>query len=124
MPHRTHRRHERGEGRIKLLLALAVIAAAVYVALQFIPVYMHSLQMQDATQEVVRQAALQNLREPDVRARLHEKATEFSLPSDVKIDVARNGKKVSAHVTYTQTITLPFYTYRWPFDFRKEETGF
>jgi hypothetical protein len=124
MPVRNYYRRERGEGRLKALVALAVIAAVAYVAMQFVPVYMRSIQMEDETQAIVRQAALSNLREADVKARLVEKAVEYNLPDNVKIEVTRNGKKVMAHVAYIQPVTLPYYTYNWAFNFRKEESGF
>ena len=124
MSNRNNRRNERGEGRVKFLFSLAVIAAIVYFSMQVIPVYLHYQQMQDATQEIVRIAALQNLRDADIHARLVERATEYNLPDNVKIEVTRNGKKVSARVAYAQVITLPYYSYTWPFDFRKEESGF
>jgi hypothetical protein len=124
MLNRNHRHQERGEGRVKLLLTLALLAAAAYLGMQFIPIYMRSLQMQDETEKIVRLAAFQNLRDADVRARLEEKAIEYQLPDNKRIEVICQGKKVTARVAYTHTIALPFYTYTWPFEFRKEESRF
>jgi len=124
MPNLYYRSKERGEGRLKFLITLAIIAGAVYIAMQFLPVYLHYIQMQDSTKEIVRQAALQNLSDNDVHARLVQKAVEYSLPDDVKIQISRNGKKVVAQIAYTQVVQLPGYTYYWPFRIREEETGF
>jgi hypothetical protein len=122
----NHNYHqERGEGRIKFLLTLLVLAAFVYVTLQFVPVYWRSIQMQDATETLVKQAALRpDMRETDLRAQLEQKADEFNLPDNKRIELTRNGKKVMARVIYTHDIVLPFYTYKWSFDFRKEDAGF
>src|ERR1051326_1762757 len=122
MSDRNHYHHERGEGRIKLLLTLLVLAVIAYVAAQFIPAYWRSMQMQDATQSIVTQAVVQNLPDNDVYARLEEKAMEFHLPETKKIKLMHNGKKIIVRVSYTHDITLPFYTYPWTFDFRKEDT--
>ena len=115
---------ERGAGRIKFLLTLLVSAVIVYVAMQFVPVYWRAIQMQDATQEIVSQAVVQNLRDNDVRARLEAKAGEFSLPGNKKIELMHNGKRMIVRVSYTHDIVLPFYTYPWTFDFRKEDTAY
>lgn len=124
MPDHNYYHQERGEGRIRFLLTLLVIAVTAYVGVQFIPVYWRAIQMQDATQEIVSQAVVQNLRDNDVRARLEEKAGEFNLPDNKKIELLRNGKKMIVRVSYTRDIVLPFYTYPWKFDFRKEDTAY
>ena len=115
---------ERGTGRIRALLTLLVLAAIAYFGMQVIPVYWRAIQMQDATQTIVTQAVSQNLRDNDVRARLEEKAGEFSLPDNKKIELMHNGKKMIVRVSYTHDIVLPFYTYPWTFDFRKEDTAY
>ncbi len=124
MPDHNYYHPERGEGRIKFLLTLLIIVVIAYVSMQFIPVYWRAIQMQDATQEIVSQAVVQNLRDNDVRARLEAKAGEFNLPDNKKIDLTHNGKKMIVHVSYTRDIIMPFYTYPWTFDFRKEDTAY
>ena len=124
MSDQNYYHRERGEGRIKFLLTLLVLALLAYVAMQFVPAYWRSMQMQDATQTIVTQAVVQNLRDNDVRARLEEKAIELSLPDNKKIELMHNGKRMIVHVRYTHDITLPFYTYPWTFDFRKEDTAY
>jgi len=124
MPDHNYYHPERGEGRIKFLLTLLVLVLCAYVGFQFIPVYWRAMQMQDATQTIVTQAVVQNLRDNDVRARLEEKAMEFSLPDNKKIELMHNGKKMIVRVSYTHDITLPFYSYPWMFDFRKEDTSY
>ncbi len=124
MSSRNYRNTERGEGRLKFLLTLAVLALIIYAAMQFIPAYAYNLQMEDAARQIITQAALQNMREGEVRIRLVEKAIQYQLPDDTKIELARNGKRVSARITYTKLIRLPYYTYYWPFEIRVQETGF
>ena len=124
MPDRSYYHPQRGEGRIKFLLTMLVIVVIIYIAMQFIPVYWRSIQMQDETQKIVSQAALRSLGDSDVRAQLEAKANELNLPDNKRFQLSRNGKKVMVRVTYIQTIPLPFYTFKWSFDFHKEDTGF
>ncbi|MFN7949941.1 MAG: hypothetical protein U0Z53_31630 [Blastocatellia bacterium] len=115
---------ERGEGRLGFLVTLLVLAAVGYFVSQSVPHYIHKVQMQDETTEIVRIAAVQNLSESEVRNRLNKKVAEYSLPPNARIEVKRNGKQVNARISYTQNISLPFYTYVWPVDIQAQETGF
>ena len=103
---------ERGEGRIKFLFTLFLLAVIAYVGAQFVPAYWRSVQMQDATQSIVTQAVVQNLRDNDVRARLEEKAMEYHLPDNKRIELMHNGKRMIVQVSYTHDISLPFYIYQ------------
>lgn len=124
MPERKYSRVERGEGKLGLLFTLFMLASIGYFISQSAPHLIHKVQMEDATTEIVRIAALQKMSEADVRQRLQTKAFELSIPRDARIEVKRNGKQISAKVTYTQNIALPFYTYNWPISFQAQETGF
>ncbi|HWQ32911.1 MAG TPA: hypothetical protein VNQ79_08650 [Blastocatellia bacterium] len=124
MPDRKISRCERGEGRLGFLFTLLILAAGGYFVSQSAPHYIHKVQMQDATTEIVRIAAMQNLSESDVRSRLSAKVHELDLPRDTKIEVKRSGKLVNASVSYTQNITLPFYTCVWPVSIQAQESGF
>jgi len=121
---RNNRSRERGEGRLGFLFALFVVVAIGYFIAQSAPLYIHKVQFQDEVTEAVRMAVLRNLSEGDVRSRVAAKALELEIPRDAKIEVKRNGKTVTARVTYTQDITLPFYTYSWPVDIQAKESGF
>ncbi|HZS10372.1 MAG TPA: hypothetical protein VFD58_36420 [Blastocatellia bacterium] len=121
---RNNRSRERGEGRLGFLFALFVVVAVGYFVAKSAPLYIHKVQFQDEVSEAVRMAVLRNLSEGDVRSRLTTKAFELEIPRDAKIEVKRAGKTVTARVTYTQDITLPFYTYNWPVDIQAKETGF
>ncbi len=115
---------ERGASRLPFLLLLALTAAIVYLMAVFIPIYLGNRQMQEATTDIVRRGALQNLTEVDVRAQLQEKAREYGLPENRQIELSRDGRKLTARITYTRSVNFPFYTYKWPVEIRVQDLGF
>ncbi len=117
-------RRERGLGRFFFLLMLALGAAVIYLVAMFIPVYLGNQNLQEAAAEIVRRGAQQNLNESDVRAQLHEKVREFGLPDDHKIDIRRDGKSLTAQISYNHQIRFPFYTYHRPVVIRVRDLGF
>jgi hypothetical protein len=108
----------------KRFLVLTLLAGGAYLLFKLLPPYLHSLQMQEATKQAVRSAALQKLRPSDLRAQLVEKAVEYGLPGNAQIEVVRQGRVVGAQVLYTEEVRVGGYRYTWPFRIREEERGF
>jgi hypothetical protein len=114
---------ERGASRFPFLLLLALTAAIVYLMAVFIPIYLGNRQMEDATAEILHRGALQNLNETDVRAQLQEKARQYGLPENRQIELWRDGRKLTARISYTRSVKFPFYTYKWPMEIRVQDVG-
>jgi hypothetical protein len=112
-----------GAGRFSFLLTLAAAAAFVYLLAIFVPAYLGNQRMQEATEQIVHRAATQNLSEADTRAQLHEKAREFGLPEDYTLAIKREGKVMTASVTYKRKLRLPFYK-EWPVKIEVKDLGF
>jgi len=115
---------ELGASRFSFLLLLAFTAAFIYLVAVFVPAYMGNQRMHEATEQIIHRAATQSLSETDTRAQLHEKAREFGLPEDHSVDIWREGKAMTARVTYTRMVRFPFYTYKWPVEIRVKDLGF
>lgn len=115
---------ELGASRFSFLLLLALTAALIYLVAVFVPAYMNNQRMHEATEQIVHRAATQNLSEADTRAQLREKAREFGLPEDHNVDIWREGKAMTARITYTRRVRFPFYTYKWPVEIRVKDLGF
>src|SRR5262249_15726545 len=115
---------ELGASRISFLLLIALTAAFVYLVAVFVPAYMGNQRMHEAAEQIVHGAATQNLSEADTRAQLHEKAREFGLPEDSNVNIWREGKTMTARVTYTRLVWFPFYTYKWPVEISVRDLGF
>lgn len=114
---------ERGAGRFAVLLLLAFTAALVYVIAVFVPIYQGNQQMQAAAAEILHRGALQNLRDDDVRAQLREKARESGLPDDNRIELWRDGRKLTAKISYNNHVRFPFFTYHWPVEIHVQDLG-
>lgn len=115
---------ELGASRFSFVLLLVFTAAMFYLVVVFVPAYMGNQRMQEAAEQILHRAATQNLSEADARAQMHEKAREYGLPDDHNVDVRRDGKAMTANVSFTRLIRLPFYTYKWPVVIRVKDLGF
>ncbi len=116
--------NQKGASRFPFLVLLALTVAVIYLMVVFIPIYLGSRQMQEATTEIVRRGALQNLSETDIRAQLLEKARQYDLPDNRQVQLWRDGRKLTARITYRHAVKFPFYTYNWPVEIRAQDLGF
>jgi len=110
-------------GRLSFLFLLAITAAFVYLVAVFAPAYMGNQRMREATEEIVHRAATQNLSLADTRAQLREKAREFGLPEDYNVDIKREGKVMTAKVSYIRKLKIPFYK-EWQTTINVKDLGF
>lgn len=124
LPQRFTAGNQRGASRFPFLVLLALTVAVIYLMIVFIPIYLGTRQMQEVTTEIVRRGALQNLSENDIRAQLLEKAREFDLPENRQVQLWRDGRKLTARITYSHAVKFPFYTYNWPVEIRAQDLGF
>lgn len=114
---------ETGSGRFSFLLLLVATIAFVYLMAILIPAYISNQRMHDATEQIVHRAATQNLSEADTRAQLHEKAREYGLPEDYNVAIKREGKVMTASVSYTRKLKIPFYR-EWQTTITVKDLGF
>ena len=109
---------------LKAVLLLILAVAAFYLFVQFAPLYLHKRQMEGAGAEIVQRAARQNLELDEVRAQLQEKAREFGLPEQRQIALNREGRKVTARISYTNYIHFVGGNIKWPVEIRLEDLGY
>jgi len=102
--------------KLKLLLALLVIVAAVYVGFQVVPAYYNFYTFQDAIAEEARIQSYTGKSEADMRQTVWKKVQELELPiaSPDQIHVERAGPTVTISTEYTVHIDVPIY----PFDLK------
>ena len=122
-PQKQKRARELGAGRLSFLLSLVFAAVFVYLVAIFVPAYLGNQRMREATEQIIHRSATQNLSEADTRAQLHEKAREFGLPNEYNIDLKRQGKTMTATVSYTRKVRIPFQ-YDWPVRIEVKDLGF
>lgn len=101
---------------LRLLIAILVVAAGVYVGIKVVPVYFNFYQFQDAIAEEASVQSYTGKSESDMRESVWKKAQQLELPitSIEQIKVERTGNTVSIWTEYTVHIDLPIH----PFDMK------
>ena len=74
---------QRGEGRIGLLLSLAVLGVGIFLGVKIIPVRIAAYEFSDFLQQECRYAAVRTVDEK-VRQRILDKALELEIPLQKK----------------------------------------
>ena len=105
-------------GRInfKLLLFLAVLVVGSYLAIKFIPPYWSYLSLQDPVKEAAMAAVSRAGGEDAARAELIRRAGEVGVSlGEENIQFSRVGSLLVLRVRWSETIELPAYQVRIPF---------
>jgi hypothetical protein len=111
----TDRRSERGEGRIGLIVALAVLGAAIFVGMKVIPVRVNAYEFRDFVREQARFAS--NTQNDEIRKLVLQKAQQLEIPLDKKnLRVARTQGEVSISAKFEIPIDLKVTTYVYKFE--------
>ena len=121
------RLNERGAAGTKALIAIIILGAFVYVAIQIVPIYWGHWNFQDSVDTRVQFAFVnyprktkENL-ERDVFRLLDGMNAQYD-KKNVKIDVDDKKKKVVIEVWYSRTHSLPFYPNPKEFYIKSENT--
>ncbi|MBD0373696.1 MAG: hypothetical protein ICV60_22885 [Pyrinomonadaceae bacterium] len=113
------RHGERGEGRLKFLVVIAILAVVGYSAYQYVPVAVQAYQLKDVMQQTVNTAALQSQTTGEsLKKTLTDRALEYGAPPPpaTQVLVTQQDARWQARVQYTRQIPLPFYIYQYTFD--------
>lgn len=123
------RRGERGAGRLKLIVIMAIIAIAVYMGFQYVPVAYHARTFKSLMDDVVEKAA--NLpgdggqKGQWVTDQLKASANEYGVPPTAKIIPTITNGRVEVTVQFTQPINLlPGLTYQYNFEHTAKSSTF
>lgn len=115
----AHRLGERGEGRLKFLIVVAILAVIAYCAYQYVPVAIQAYQLKDVMQQTVNTAAMQSQTTSDsLRQSLADRAQEYGAPPPpaTQVEAEQRDGRWQARVQYTRQIPLLVYTYQYNFD--------
>ena|SRR2546423_5152457 len=120
----TNRHSERGEGRVKFLVTVALLAVVAYAGYQYVPVEFRAYQLKDYMQEMVNKAAAMGKDSEWLKAQLKEGCSrDYDVP-DAIITTAQRDGRLEARVQYTRSIPLLFYIYQYNFDYTAKSTEF
>jgi hypothetical protein len=120
---RPFKNQERGAARLKFILIVAIIALAVYIGYQYVPVAYQASRYKVAMQDAVDKAAAVGQSSEWVRNQLRTDGNAYSVPPDAEISVERSGDgRVQARVRYNRPVAFPGYTYSYNFDYTAKST--
>jgi len=109
------RHGERGEGRLGLLIAVAVVAIGIFLAVKIIPVRIAAYEFRDYIEEECRFAAVRKS-DGEVRERIIQKAEDLEIPLDPKkLQMKRYSGEMIIKANYEQPIDLSVTTYVFKF---------
>jgi len=106
---------QRGEGRLGLLVSLALLGIGIFVGVKIIPVRIAAYEFSDFLQQECRHAAVRAQDEQVVK-RIVDKAIALDIPLKKKdLKVQRTASEMMITASYEQPIDLKVtvYTYRF-----------
>lgn len=121
---------ERGSAGVKFMIVLTVIMLAAHAGYNYVPVAYDAESLKSDMETAVLQGlALPGKLNPidNVKARIQQSIQRNNIPANALIDVKHGGNAITAHVVYTQEVSiLPFgiYRYAYRFDHTATPTGF
>jgi uncharacterized membrane protein len=109
-PATAHRRNERGEGKLKGIVIVAVVVLAIYSAWKIVPAYVNDYQLSDKMQEQARFAVVNRYTEDQIRNNIFKVAEDLDIPVKREaIQVVSTNAIVKISLEYTVPVDLFFY---------------
>jgi len=106
----AHRHSERGEGKLKGIIVLAVVVLAIYSAWKIVPVYVNEYQLSDKMQEQARFAVVNHYTEDQIRDNIFKVVQDLEIPAKREsIKVVATNSIVKISMEYTVPVDLFFY---------------
>ncbi len=99
---------ERGAARLKAVIWLLILGAAVYVAFKVVPVYVDNYQLQDKLQTEARFATVNRRTDEELRNAIYREIQDRDIPArpeDIQV-LENSGRVVRLSVDYTVTVDL------------------
>jgi hypothetical protein len=119
-----NRNSELGGARLKLIIALAVIALVGYVGYMYIPVAVDAYYFKDTMQNKVNLAAAQGYDVAWISDQLSKSKAEYHVPEDAVITPAQKEGRMEVRVQFKRPIPFPGFTYDYNFDYTAQSTNF
>jgi predicted membrane protein len=107
---------QRGTGRLKAIIWLAIFAAAIYVGILVIPILINEYQFQDAMTSTARFASANRQTADDIRASLVKEAKSEDIPikpEDIHVEAQAGNVRISA----PYSVTVDLHVYQWTLNF-------
>lgn len=112
----ANRSSERGGGKIKSILSLAIILLLIYSAVKIVPAYVSDYQISDKMQEQARFAVVNRYSEEQIRDNIFKVVQDLEIPAKREaIKITANNAVVKISLEYTVPIDLFFYHFELHF---------
>jgi hypothetical protein len=106
----AHRRSERGEGKLKTVITLAIIVLAIYSAVKIVPIYVSEYELSDKMQEQARFAVVNRYTEDQIRDNIFKVVQDLDIPAKREsIKIVATNAIVKISMEYTVPVDLFFY---------------
>lgn len=110
------RNQQTGAGKIGFIIALIIVAIAIFIAYKIIPVKVKTYEFRDTMREEARMGSLRKTADQTLEVLL-AKAKELDLPITSKnLEVIRTNSSLTIRANYTITVDFKVYTYNWVFN--------
>ncbi len=119
-----NRHSELGGARLKLVIALAIIAVVGYAGYMYVPVAVDAYYFKDAMQNKVNLAAAQGYDSSWLSEQLAKSKSEYHVPDDAVISPSQKDGRMEVRVQFTRPISFPGFTYNYDFDYTAQSTQF
>lgn len=106
---------QRGEGMFGCILWALVLAVAVMIAWEAVPVKVASAKLYDFMEDTARFPGKRS--EATIKKEILAQAKELDLPVEAEdVEVQKSKDRIKMKVEYTVPLEFPGYTYQWNFE--------
>lgn len=116
--------NQTGGARLKLVIALAIIAVVAYAGFLYVPVAVDAYYFKDAMNNKVNLAAAQGYDTSWLTDQISKSKAEFHVPDDAIITPAQKEGRLEVRVRFTRPISFRLFTYNYDFDYTAQSTIF
>ncbi len=105
------RRMERGEGKLKTVVFIAMALLGIFLAFKLVPPYVAEYQLQDKMQEMARFGIVNHYTDEQIRDNVFKVVQDLDIPAkreDIKVSVTQSLVKLS--LEYSVPVDLLFYS--------------
>jgi hypothetical protein len=118
------RKSESGSARLKFVVVMLILGAAVYAGYLYIPVAYNAYLFKDLMQQKVNAAVALGHSPGWVKEQLVRSAPEYEVPEDAEITPLLQDKRMEVRAQFTRPIEFPGFTYDYTFDHTAKSTDF
>src|SRR5437763_16023249 len=101
---------ERGEGKLKTVITLAIVVLVIYSAVKIVPIYVSEYELSDKMQEQARFAVVNRYTEDQIRDNIFKVIQDLDIPAKREdIKVVSNNSMVKISLAYSVPVDVLMY---------------